>query len=280
MEIFSDQNVCEQVTIPYTNDLGESKSRTVMKQTPAKVSDLSAKWIFSDLRGQKANVFEGKIVPSVPTCQARNVYDAFSVLSPVLVRRNVANLEPEFGKKPGNTKLTRILAFSKAALPTDEEILLQRKKSKNARTDGEEEVDNSKTAEAQNQSSQSGSNTAQQKSSAPVSDNDQNKSTGEATGAAVKPGRGRKPGSKNRKTLEYEAKVASGEIEPKPLRRPGRPPGAKNKKTLEYEQALKEGKVQPPAKGQPGRPVGRRDSSPRTRRTKQQILDAQQVASS
>lgn len=280
VEIFSDQNVCEQVTIPYTNDLGESKSRTVMKQTPAKVSDLSAKWIFSDLRGQKANVFEGKIVPSVPTCQARNVYDAFSVLSPVLVRRNGANLEPEFGKKPGNTKLTRILAFSKAALPTDEEILLQRKKSKNARTDGEEEVDNSKTAEAQNQSSQSGSNTAQQKSSAPVSNNDQNKSTGEATGAAVKPGRGRKPGSKNRKTLEYEAKVASGEIEPKPLRRPGRPPGAKNKKTLEYEQALKEGKVQPPAKGQPGRPVGRRDSSPRTRRTKQQILDAQQVASS
>ena len=44
------------------------------------------------------------------------------------------------------------------------------------------------------------------------------------------------------------------------------------------EQAMKEGKIQPPPKGKPGRPVGSKDSSPRVRRTKEQILEAQKIA--
>ena len=53
-------------------------------------------------------------------------------------------------------------------------------------------------------------------------------------GTTQKRGRGRPPGSKNRKTLEREAaEAAAGIIHVK--RKPGRLPGSKNKKTLERE---------------------------------------------
>ena len=274
VEIFSDQNVCEQVEVPYTNDLGESRSRIVMKQVPAKVSDLSARWLFSDLRGQKANVFDGRIIPSVPTSQARNVYEAFALQSPLSVIRKGASLEPEFSKESGNAKLTRALAFSRAPLPTDEAILLRRKKaeSRKSAASGEPYGSSDSTVPDQGQSPAQAANPMSPENSAGTQ-------SGEASGTEpTKPLRGRRPGSKNRKTLEYEAKVASGEIIPEPPKRRGRPPGAKNKKTLEYEQALKEGKIQPPPKGKPGRPVGSKDSSPRVRRTKEQILEAQKIA--
>jgi hypothetical protein len=274
VEIFSDQNVCEQVEVPYTNDLGESRSRIVMKQVPAKVSDLSARWLFSDLRGQKANVFDGRIIPSVPTSQARNVYEAFALQSPLSVIRKGASLEPEFSKESGNAKLTRALAFSRAPLPTDEAILLRRKKaeSRKSAASGEPYGSSDSTVPDQGQSPAQAANPMPPENSAGTQ-------SGEASGTApTKPLRGRRPGSKNRKTLEYEAKVANGEIIPEPPKRRGRPPGAKNKKTLEYEQAMKEGKIQPPPKGKPGRPVGSKDSSPRVRRTKEQILEAQKIA--
>ena len=53
-------------------------------------------------------------------------------------------------------------------------------------------------------------------------------------GITKKRGRGRPPGSKNKKTLEREAaEAAAGIVHVK--RKPGRPPGSKNKKTLERE---------------------------------------------
>lgn len=97
--------------------------------------------------------------------------------------------------------------------------------------------------------------------------------------------RGRKPGSKNKKTLEREAKEAALEAEraaraaeaaaraeeqtetaptqdadvqgeEKPKRGPGRPPGSKNKKTLALEAAIAAGLVEQPPKRKPGRPKG------------------------
>ena len=55
-------------------------------------------------------------------------------------------------------------------------------------------------------------------------------------GIAQKRGRGRPRGSKNKKTLEREAMEAASGITKK--RGPGRPKGSKNKKTLEREEAL------------------------------------------
>jgi hypothetical protein len=248
-----------------------------MKQTPAKVSDLSAKWIFSDLRGQKANVFDGRIVPSVPTCQARNIYEAFALQSPLSVIRKGEHLEPEFSKNSGNTKLIRVLAFSKAPMASDEEILQRRNKSEKRKSGVSEEDSGNEAAK-----------TAELNTEAPASASAFAEST-EGTNknapctsavvvsetASAKTGRGRKPGSKNKKTLEYEAKVASGEIVPEPPKKRGRPPGAKNKKTLQYEQDLRDGKIQPQPKGKPGRPAGKKDSVPRVRRTKKQILESQ-----
>ena len=272
VEIFSDQNVCEQVSVPYTNDLGESKTRIVMKQTPAKVSDLSAKWIFSDLRGQKANVFDGRIVPSVPTCQARNIYETFALQSPLSVIRKGESLEPEFSKNPGNTKLTRVLAFSKAPMASDEEILQRRNKSEKRKCGVSEEDTGNETAKAAELNAEDPASAEGTNKNAPCTS-----AVVVSETSSVKTGRGRKPGSKNKKTLEYEAKVASGEIVPEPPKKRGRPPGAKNKKTLQYEQDLRDGKIQPQSKGKPGRPAGKKDSVPRVRRTKKQILESQSV---
>ena len=50
----------------------------------------------------------------------------------------------------------------------------------------------------------------------------------------------------------------------------GRPKGSKNKKTLEKEALLVAGKIQPPVKRKPGSPVGSKDSNQRILRTKQE----------
>ena len=76
---------------------------------------------------------------------------------------------------------------------------------------------------------------------------------------------GRPKGSKNKKTLEREARMKeAGETIPEPRHTIGRPRGSKNKKTLERE-ANGELSKKPKAKG---RPKGSRDSKPRHRRTK------------
>lgn len=62
--------------------------------------------------------------------------------------------------------------------------------------------------------------------------------------------RGRPKGSRNKSTLEREAREALAP--PKPKRAPGRPKGSKNKKTLEREAAMQETQV----KRGPGRPKG------------------------
>lgn len=82
------------------------------------------------------------------------------------------------------------------------------------------------------------------------------------------PRRGRKKGSKNKKTLEKEAQQAAQQAmdrangkepeQPQVKRRPGRPKGSKNKTTLEREALIAAGKlvVEEKPKGKPGRPKG------------------------
>ena len=79
---------------------------------------------------------------------------------------------------------------------------------------------------------------------------------------------GRPPGSKNKKTLEREAKQILQESETQTRKR-GRPPGSKNKKTLELEAV---GQL-PKTKRKRGRPFGSKDKSKRTRRTKAQLMN-------
>lgn len=95
---------------------------------------------------------------------------------------------------------------------------------------------------------------------------------------APKRGRGRKKGSKNKKTLEREAResaertavIAAGmPLEEKPKRGPGRPKGSKNKKTLEKERLAAEAAAKGLASGEtgkrrPGRPKGSKHKKPRT----------------
>ena len=113
-------------------------------------------------------------------------------------------LTPILGKT-GHT-ISKSLVFTQRPCLTDEEILAKRSKK--------------------------------QKSNGPDEDN---KKSSPCEAASEKRGRGRPPGSKNKKTLEREAAQASNaetasEKESKKRGR-GRPPGSKNKKTLEREAA-------------------------------------------
>ena len=157
-------------------------------------------------------------------------------------------------------------------MASDEEILQRRNKSEKRKCGVSEEDTGNETAKAAELNAEDPASAEGTNKNAPCTS-----AVVVSETSSVKTGRGRKPGSKNKKTLEYEAKVASGEIVPEPPKKRGRPPGAKNKKTLQYEQDLRDGKIQPQSKGKPGRPAGKKDSVPRVRRTKKQILESQSV---
>ena len=112
--------------------------------------------------------------------------------------------------------------------------------------------------------------------------------------APVKPGRGRRKGSKNRKTIEREmleqqrqAEAIAKGIELPLKRGPGRPKGSKNKKTIEREQrealaaqkAAAEGKpIEAPIKRKPGRPKGSKNKTT-IEREQREALATQKAAS-
>ena len=62
-----------------------------------------------------------------------------------------------------------------------------------------------------------------------------------------------------------------GKIVTETKRKIGRPKGSKNKKTLEKGALLATGKIQLSEKRKLGRPVGSKDSNQRIRRTKQEL---------
>lgn len=192
--------------------------KSFLEQLPVgKVFKESPSSLFLELRGQKAEVFDEVILPEIPVRQARDFYDAFRLYSPFKVERKDTGLNYVFRDGEQN-KLTRKYAFARKAFLTDEEIEKKRKANELIRVKRVVEKAGLKLA-------------ADDESSLPVSASDTDTVPKEPP---KKRGRGRPPGSKNKKTLEREAaEAAAGIVHVK--RKPGRPPGSKNKKTLERE---------------------------------------------
>ena len=187
-----------------------TNEETILEQDPLiEIFAESPATLFRELRGQKADVFQGRIVPSCPVKKANDFYHAFGIESPTQIIRNGEKLSI---LSEAESTISKELVFTQCPCSTDEEILAKRAKREKAKASGEEKKQSS---------------------------------CGES--ASTKRGRGRPPGSKNKKTLELGAALAansettsdniSGNISGnvvKKLRR-GRPPGSKNKKTLERE---------------------------------------------
>ena len=195
----------------------------IKQETISNIVNESPLRLFQELRGQKADVFQSRIIPSCPVKIANDFYHAFKIESPLQVRRENEKLVYEFEKNGNN--VTKEIAFAQKPYITDKEIVAQRAKQQQAQLEN-------KTSDA------SCSNEQLTK--------DLEKSTEAATEQKPKRGPGRPPGRKNNKTLEREAamKAASGcstdsDTEQKPKRGRGRPPGRKNNKTLEREAAMK-----------------------------------------
>lgn len=159
------------------------------------VFDESPASLFFELRGQKADVFQSELIPSIPVRQAVDYYNAFNLQSPSHVLREGLELKPVF--KDPKKELTKALAFSQKPTRSDGEIEAKRKKKSTVPD-------------------------APDKAESPPEEK-----------AVRCPGRPK--GSKNKKTLEREAEMKRLGIVPPPKRPRGRPKGSKNKKILERE---------------------------------------------
>lgn len=157
------------------------------------IFDESPASLFYELRGQKADVFQNELIPSVPVRQAVDYYNAFNLQSPSYVLREGLELKPVF--KDQKKTITKALAFSQKPTRTDDEIEANRKRKSTV------------------------ANAADKQGDQP-----EEKTT-------RRPGRPK--GSKNKKTLEREAEMKRLGIVPPPRRPRGRPKGSKNKKNLE-----------------------------------------------
>ena len=183
----------DQEIIEVVDDLG---TQYYVRQDPLlSVFDESPASLFFELRGQKADVFQSELIPSVPVRQAVDYYDAFNLQSPSYVLREGLELKPVF--KNREKKLTKALVFSQKPTRADCDIEAKRKK-KNTVPDTPDKA---------------GSPSEEKNVRRP----------------------GRPKGSKNKKTLEREAEMERLGIVPLPRRPRGRPKGSKNKKTLEHE---------------------------------------------
>ena len=158
----------------------------VLRQSPST--------LFYELRGQKAEIFDNEILPTVPVKQAKDFYGAFRLFSPVAVLRKDTGLEYEY-REGEATKLTKRIVFAKKSTVSDEKI---EKKRKNA---------------------------AAKKATAAATE------AGLKITIPEEPrkGPGRPKGSKNKATLMKEAQEAATKQEKskKPI---GRPKGSKDKK--------------------------------------------------
>ena len=74
-----------------------------LEQDPLlEVFDESPATLFCELRGQKADVFQSRIVPSCPTKRANDFYRAFAMKSPLQVYRIGEKLKPKFDSEGNN----------------------------------------------------------------------------------------------------------------------------------------------------------------------------------
>lgn len=198
-----DSNKLSEIT--YDARQGKERTATILEQSiPAGIVNVTARWLFSDLRGQKANVCPGRILPSVPTKQAMDIYEAFSLGSPMELRREGGELRPKYRNSPPDPSRCRSLAFSRKLTLTDSEVLKRKNKKNKGVTQNKPVQDDTDP-------------THNSTSSQPVVE------------TSPKRKRGRPKGSKNKKTLEREQKLATGEITPPAPKKRGRKPGSKDK---------------------------------------------------
>ena len=112
------------------NFIETQSTGTFYQQTPQKnINKESTITLFMELRNQKSRVFQGKIIPTEPTKEAKDFYAAFQLPSPQFVKRNGEELTPIYkNEKPG---LSKALCFTQKTALSDEEILKGRKKETN-----------------------------------------------------------------------------------------------------------------------------------------------------
>ncbi|MBQ7606950.1 MAG: hypothetical protein IJU76_03120 [Desulfovibrionaceae bacterium] len=190
-----------KLVVPYSNEADEE---AILEQDPlCEIFRESPSTLFEELRGQKADVFSGCIVPTCPVKKANDFYRAFGLESPTKIPRSGEKLF--FELSDAENTINKALVFTQCPCPTEEDILAKRaKKQKTKEKDGE-------------------------------------KSQIVRSEGVEKRGRGRPPGSKNKKTLERESALASNagaaSMNETKKRGRGRPLGSRNKKTLEREAA-------------------------------------------
>ena len=223
----------------------------------------SAGELFYDLQLQMADVYESKIIPEL-VAESSSLYGAYELHSPRYVE--IGNGNPIPVLRDGDVdKCTKILAFARKPTLTDEEIEAQREAKK------KEKLRKNAARQGFKLSAIEPTDNAASGQTAPA---DKTKSDANESTPPVKRGRGRPPGSKNKKTLELEQQAAgtassdtggADESTPPAKRGRGRPPGSKNKKTLEREQQAAgttssdtggADESTPPAKRGRGRPPG------------------------
>ncbi len=192
------------------------------------VADLfreSPSTLFYELRGQKAQTFDTCIIPCIPSRQAKDMYEAFRLCSPMQVTLTQEGPEPAFDKGKEN-RLTKKVAFSVKPCLSEEEIAAKKKAGSRKKLEKMAMEMGLHVEEATGKQS---------------ADSDDASGPVQATVAIPQPEKrkpGRPPGSKNKKTLEREAREK--EEKEKMAHKRGRKPGSKNKKTLEQEAVEKE----------------------------------------
>ena len=176
--------------------------------------------VFYTLRGHKCEVFEKTIIPCPADRTVKDVYDAFKLCAPAEAKRVENGLEYLFINNEKN-HATKKSTFSQKAGKTDEEIEAAKKKASRKKLE--------KLAEQQ------GLSVVDQSVKEGDENNAQVTPTETPLQAEVLKKRGRPFGSKNKKTLEREARER--EERERLAHKRGRKPGSKNKKTLEREAA-------------------------------------------
>ena len=187
--------------------------------------------VLYELRGQKAHVFDRVIIPCPAVRQAKDIYEAFRLASPVSIALgDGTEKELEFSRGERNA-LTKKVAFSTKCFLSDEEIEAKKKASVIKRLEETAQKEgytvHRQTSGATAQDSASSKEQSVTESAAPDSPKPEK----------PKKKRGRPKGSKNKATLEREARER--EEKEKLAHKRGRKPGSKNKKTLEREAAQK-----------------------------------------
>jgi len=90
----------------------------VLRQSPST--------LFYELRGQKAEIFDNEILPTVPVKQAKDFYGAFKLVSPVAVLRKDTGLEYEY-RNGETTNLSKRVVFARKSMISDEKIEKKRR---------------------------------------------------------------------------------------------------------------------------------------------------------